>query len=253
MISLFIHSLVFYKRNCYIMNAVNESNFLCLHYRLPVPLPGAGPLQEVQVPVISQSSCQQMYQTDPTEKVDILQDMLCAGFQEGGKDSCQVRLNHSFLILCTAKAAWSRSPLRALWHLPVVNAERVPCVLPRGTRVVLSSARWSTAPGYRQGWSVSDWAALTGTSRACTHEWPASPASLQARYLNSGCLVEPISCGLGGLRCCFAACPLYWPCFCNKDLSSETCQGGLSARLTQMKEQFVSDWSCRWKIYSIYT
>ncbi|XP_072228958.1 serine protease 33 [Leuresthes tenuis] len=54
-----------------------------------VPLLGLGTLQEVQVPIISQSSCQEMYQIDPTEQVDILYDMVCAGYQEGGKDSCQ--------------------------------------------------------------------------------------------------------------------------------------------------------------------
>ncbi|XP_041818028.1 serine protease 27 [Chelmon rostratus] len=54
-----------------------------------VPLPGVGTLQEVQVPIISQSSCQEMYRTDPIDQVDILYDMICAGYQEGGKDSCQ--------------------------------------------------------------------------------------------------------------------------------------------------------------------
>uniref|UniRef100_UPI0037E8FCEC serine protease 27 n=1 Tax=Semicossyphus pulcher TaxID=241346 RepID=UPI0037E8FCEC len=54
-----------------------------------VPLAGAGTLQEVQVPIISQSSCQEMYRLHPTEQVDILHDMICAGLQEGGKDSCQ--------------------------------------------------------------------------------------------------------------------------------------------------------------------
>lgn len=54
-----------------------------------VPLPGFGTLQKVQVPIISQSSCQEMYQKDPTEQVNILYDMICAGYQEGGKDSCQ--------------------------------------------------------------------------------------------------------------------------------------------------------------------
>ncbi|XP_075949759.1 serine protease 33 [Anarhichas minor] len=54
-----------------------------------VPLPGVGTLQEVEVPIISQSSCQDMYATDPTEQVDILYDMICAGYQQGGKDSCQ--------------------------------------------------------------------------------------------------------------------------------------------------------------------
>ncbi|KAI3365681.1 hypothetical protein L3Q82_010758 [Scortum barcoo] len=54
-----------------------------------VALPGIGTLQQVNVPIISQSSCQEMYQTDPTEQVNILYDMICAGYQEGGKDSCQ--------------------------------------------------------------------------------------------------------------------------------------------------------------------
>ncbi|XP_026170763.1 serine protease 27 [Mastacembelus armatus] len=54
-----------------------------------VALPGVGTLQEVQVPIISQSSCQEMYQTNPANQMDILYDMICAGYQEGGKDSCQ--------------------------------------------------------------------------------------------------------------------------------------------------------------------
>lgn len=57
--------------------------------RKDVPLQGVGTLQEVQVPIISQASCQQMYFLQTTEKVTILDDMICAGFQQGGKDSCQ--------------------------------------------------------------------------------------------------------------------------------------------------------------------
>ncbi|XP_072312156.1 serine protease 33 [Eucyclogobius newberryi] len=54
-----------------------------------VPLPGVGTLQEVQVPILSENSCQQMYNLNQDEKIDILYDMICAGYQEGGKDSCQ--------------------------------------------------------------------------------------------------------------------------------------------------------------------
>ncbi|KAM4624489.1 serine protease 33 [Polymixia lowei] len=54
-----------------------------------VPLPGVGTLQEVQVPIISQSSCQDMYSLNPSDTVNILYDMICAGYQEGGKDACQ--------------------------------------------------------------------------------------------------------------------------------------------------------------------
>lgn len=54
-----------------------------------VALQGVGPLQEVQVPIIDSSSCQDMFLINPTENIDIRSDMMCAGFAEGGKDSCQ--------------------------------------------------------------------------------------------------------------------------------------------------------------------
>ncbi|KAF7204503.1 serine protease 27-like [Nothobranchius furzeri] len=57
--------------------------------RQDVPLSGVGTLQEVQVPIIDQTSCQDMYLMDPADQVDILSDMICAGYQKGGKDSCQ--------------------------------------------------------------------------------------------------------------------------------------------------------------------
>ncbi|KAM3859598.1 serine protease 33 [Diretmus argenteus] len=57
--------------------------------RNEVPLPGVGTLQEAPVPIISRTSCQEMYQLHPSDAVDILYDMICAGYQEGGKDSCQ--------------------------------------------------------------------------------------------------------------------------------------------------------------------
>uniref|UniRef100_A0A8C6ULW8 Zgc:92313 n=1 Tax=Neogobius melanostomus TaxID=47308 RepID=A0A8C6ULW8_9GOBI len=55
--------------------------------RNDVPLPGVGTLQEVKVPILSQSSCEEMYNLNPKEQIDILYNMICAGYQEGGKDS----------------------------------------------------------------------------------------------------------------------------------------------------------------------
>ncbi|XP_066579290.1 serine protease 27 [Amia ocellicauda] len=48
-------------------------------------------IQEVQLPIISLSTCQQMYQTPVAgyDTMSILSDMICAGFQDGGKDACQ--------------------------------------------------------------------------------------------------------------------------------------------------------------------
>ncbi|XP_028823413.1 serine protease 33 isoform X1 [Denticeps clupeoides] len=54
-----------------------------------VTLSGLGTLQQVDVPLIDSTSCQAMYNTQPTEPIDIGPDMICAGYQEGGKDSCQ--------------------------------------------------------------------------------------------------------------------------------------------------------------------
>ncbi|KAI5609735.1 prostasin precursor, partial [Silurus asotus] len=54
-----------------------------------ISLQGAGNLQQVQVPIIDQTACQEMFQIQATEQVNIRYDMLCAGFQQGGKDSCQ--------------------------------------------------------------------------------------------------------------------------------------------------------------------
>ncbi|TRY74177.1 hypothetical protein DNTS_004347 [Danionella cerebrum] len=54
-----------------------------------VALQGVGPLQEVQVPIIDSKTCQDMFLINPKENVDIRSDMICAGFQEGRKDSCQ--------------------------------------------------------------------------------------------------------------------------------------------------------------------
>lgn len=65
--------------------------FSCLSFQI-VSLTGLGALREVQVPIINQSSCQSMYQILSSDliTVDVLSDMICAGYMEGGKDSCQV-------------------------------------------------------------------------------------------------------------------------------------------------------------------
>jgi Trypsin. len=54
--------------------------------------PGGGVpnlLQEVQVPVIENSVCQEMFHTAGHSKV-ILNSFLCAGYANGQKDSCEV-------------------------------------------------------------------------------------------------------------------------------------------------------------------
>uniref|UniRef100_A0A3B4T6Y7 Serine protease 27-like n=1 Tax=Seriola dumerili TaxID=41447 RepID=A0A3B4T6Y7_SERDU len=50
------------------------------------PLPANEPLQEVDVPVVSNSQCRKAYER---HNVKITSNMICAGLPEGGKDSCK--------------------------------------------------------------------------------------------------------------------------------------------------------------------
>uniref|UniRef100_A0A8D0B5R9 Peptidase S1 domain-containing protein n=1 Tax=Salvator merianae TaxID=96440 RepID=A0A8D0B5R9_SALMN len=55
-----------------------------------VPLKPPQTLQEVRVPLLNQSSCNELYNAiSLLDKDPIKPDMLCAGFPEGGKDACQ--------------------------------------------------------------------------------------------------------------------------------------------------------------------
>lgn len=46
-------------------------------------------LQEVQVPIMENAVCQEMFQTAGHSKL-ILESFLCAGYANGQKDSCEV-------------------------------------------------------------------------------------------------------------------------------------------------------------------
>lgn len=48
-------------------------------------------LQEVRVPLIDNSVCQEMFQTAGHQK-RIINSFLCAGYANGQKDSCEVRI-----------------------------------------------------------------------------------------------------------------------------------------------------------------
>jgi len=44
-------------------------------------------LREVTVPIVGFEECQKMYENDPS-RIKVLKGMMCAGYKEGGKDSC---------------------------------------------------------------------------------------------------------------------------------------------------------------------
>lgn len=45
-------------------------------------------LMEVQLPVVTQSKCAQAYRSHGHLRID--ETVLCAGYEEGGKDACRV-------------------------------------------------------------------------------------------------------------------------------------------------------------------
>ena len=48
-------------------------------------------MRHVQVPVINNEICNKLFENiDNVFKLEIPDDMMCAGFDDGGKDACQV-------------------------------------------------------------------------------------------------------------------------------------------------------------------
>uniref|UniRef100_A0A5F7ZGM3 Serine protease 36 n=1 Tax=Macaca mulatta TaxID=9544 RepID=A0A5F7ZGM3_MACMU len=61
------------------------------HVAPSVSLPAPKPLQQLEVPLISRETCNCLYNIDakPEEPHFVQEDMVCAGYVEGGKDACQ--------------------------------------------------------------------------------------------------------------------------------------------------------------------
>lgn len=75
---------------CYVHIALqhafaDKSVFVCI-----VWLPSPGVLQEAQVPVIGRTQCDNLLGPGV-----ITRNMICAGLLQGGRDTCQVRLQNT--------------------------------------------------------------------------------------------------------------------------------------------------------------
>lgn len=70
------------------------------HYLLKYKLHSLNLINHLQVPVIENSVCQEMFHTAGHNK-KILPSFLCAGYANGQKDSCEVRLFFIYLNIPT--------------------------------------------------------------------------------------------------------------------------------------------------------
>lgn len=66
---------------------VDYIDYIIGHFRTDGPTPGV--LYEVDVPIMSNPECHDMFKKAGHEK-RILDSFLCAGYSEGKKDSCEV-------------------------------------------------------------------------------------------------------------------------------------------------------------------
>ncbi|KAM5151670.1 transmembrane protease serine 9-like [Mantella aurantiaca] len=70
-----------------------------------VPLPEPKTLQQVQLPLIDNKNCEAMYDIGQSSRVKLIQDdMICAGYQAGKKDSCQG--DSGGPLVCKVNGVW---------------------------------------------------------------------------------------------------------------------------------------------------
>ena len=72
------------------------------NYKLISDGPSPTVLHEVSVPIISNDECYEWFSEAGYAK-PVPKTMMCAGFKEGGKDSCQVIINRIHTIIALSR------------------------------------------------------------------------------------------------------------------------------------------------------
>jgi len=65
-----------------------QNSIVICHYYYYLGVPKVTTLMEVQVPITNTEQCKKAYTNEPAAVID--DRVLCAGYPEGGKDSCRV-------------------------------------------------------------------------------------------------------------------------------------------------------------------
>ncbi|XP_068100122.1 serine protease 27-like [Hyperolius riggenbachi] len=127
-------------------------------------LPAPKTLQEVQLPVINNQDCEAMYDIGMPPSVRMIQDdMMCAGYQQGKKDSCQG--DSGGPLVCKMNSAWLQFGINS-WGFGCADPNHpgvytrvqyyrswlqqyIPSIqFSNGTAVVNPSSTFSTTRGY---------------------------------------------------------------------------------------------------------
>ncbi|XP_075175971.1 serine protease 27-like [Anomaloglossus baeobatrachus] len=92
------------------------------YVREQVPLTDPKTLQKVDVALIDSKKCETMYLSDEDSKAKLIkEDMLCAGYQEGKKDSCQG--DSGGPLVCNVNGVWLQLGITS-WGIGCAAADR---------------------------------------------------------------------------------------------------------------------------------
>ncbi|MGH0158145.1 UNVERIFIED_CONTAM: hypothetical protein FKN15_054436 [Acipenser sinensis] len=87
-------------------------------------------LQEAEIPLITNEKCQQQL-----PEYNITQRMMCAGYEQGGVDSCQAQLTATTPALTQERRRRTHAVLRNVCRQPTASFHSAgpPCSQPRAT------------------------------------------------------------------------------------------------------------------------
>ncbi|CAH2308074.1 transmembrane protease serine 9-like [Pelobates cultripes] len=151
-------------------------------------LPYPYTLQQVVLPLVDQQSCNQMYQNNTNISL-IQNDMICAGFKAGGKDSCQG--DSGGPLVC---------PLNGTWYLVGIASWGIGCALANfpGVYIQVSFYRdWIlgyTSSDLQRIWDCGEVqisSRIMGGTSSEPGEWPwQASLRLNGKHLCGGSLIS---------------------------------------------------------------
>lgn len=110
-----------------------QTAHFCLFFSVSLPFPGT--LQEVSIPIVSNTDCNDAYNGRITS------NMMCAGVTQGGKDSCQVSVGPCEHLQMSLKPR-CKAPITTQTVEPLKDPKYETCICSHFCRTVKISLTW---------------------------------------------------------------------------------------------------------------